>query len=265
MWHRGKRGFNLARLLYKLRLDHNVLSRDLRDMHVDTCPVADWNGETFQAVVDRLRAWQANGTGARSDGEREAFRSFPDGCDDADFVLHLLRRYDTDLRWWEVTANRNPRRTKKLLFNPLLLPGFNDSGAHLTNMAFYDGNLRMLKMAQEDGVARVAHAVHRLTREPADFLGLDAGLLEVGARADLALVDPQALAAWNPEATYRYVWRDCFEHHQIVNRPDGVVRGVMIAGRFAWQDGAYVPAYGVSRFGSVLRHRDHQQDLPIPA
>lgn len=265
MWHRGKRGFNLARVLYKLRLETNVLSRDLRDMHIDTCPVADWNGDTFDAVFERLRQWQGTGQGARSPAELEAFASFPESCDDADFVLHLLRRYDTDLRWWEVTANRNPKRIKKLLFNPLLLPGFNDSGAHLTNMAFYDGNLRTLKMAQEDGLARVAHAVHRLTAEPADFLGLEAGRLEVGARADLVLVDPAKLAAWNPDATYRYVWRDCFEHHQIVNRPDGVVRGVMIAGRFAWREGAYVPEYGRRRFGSVLRHRDHPQGVPVAA
>lgn len=265
MWHRGKRGFNLARLLYKLRLDHNVLSRDLAQMHVDTCPVADWNGSTFQAVFDRLLAWQKSGQGARSAAEAEAFASFPSTCDDADFILHLLRRYDTDLRWWEITANRNAKRTKELLFNPLLLPGFNDSGAHLTNMAFYDGNLRMLKMAQEDGVAKVSHAVHRLTREPADFLGLDAGRLEVGARADLVLVDPEALKQWNPDSTYRYQWRDCFEHHQIVNRPDGVVRGVMIAGRFAWQDGAYVPEYGRVAFGSVMRHRDHVEEVAVAA
>jgi len=147
----------------------------------------------------------------------------------------------------------------------LLLPGFNDSGAHLTNMAFYDGNLRMLKMAQEDGLARVAHAVHRLTREPADFLGLDAGRLEIGAQADLVLIDPARLKAWDPESTYRYVWRDCFEHHQMVNRPDGVVRGVMIAGRFAWREGAYLPEYGTRRFGSALRHRDHERGVPVAA
>jgi len=38
--------------------------------------------------------------------------------------------------------------TRKLLIDPVLLPGFNDSGAHLTNLAFYDCNLRALKLAK---------------------------------------------------------------------------------------------------------------------
>jgi N-acyl-D-aspartate/D-glutamate deacylase len=257
MWFSGKRGFGPARLKRWLRLSDNVLTRDLADMHIDTCPVGAWNGQTMQAVYARLRRWQQTGAGARDAAEAAAFAKFPPAPDEADFVLHLLREYDTALRWWTVTANRDPRLTKKLLFDPLLLPGFNDSGAHLTNMAFYDGNLRTLKLAQEDNVARVAQAVRRLTREPAEFFAIDAGRLEVGARADLCLIDPQALARWQPEATIRYVWRDCFAHHQLVNRPEGVVSLVMIAGRLAWRDGAYTPAFGRQRLGSVLRHREH--------
>jgi N-acyl-D-aspartate/D-glutamate deacylase len=36
-----------------------------------------------------------------------------------------------------------------LLLHPQALPGFNDSGAHITNMAFFDGNLMSLKLAQQ--------------------------------------------------------------------------------------------------------------------
>ncbi len=259
MWMKGKRGFGLARLKRWLRLDDNVLTRDLRDMTIDSCPVPDWSGETMQAVFDRLVEWQRSGHGARSAAEAEAFASFPRPiADDCDFFLHLLRRYDTDLRWWTVTANRYPELTKALLFHPLLLPGFNDSGAHLTNMAFYDGNLRTLKLAQEDGLARVAHAVHRLTQEPAEFFGLDVGVLRVGAQADIVVIDPQALRRYDPEAAVRYIWREVFSHHQLVNRPEGVVTHVMIGGRMAWRDGAYTAAYGRERFGRVLRHVEHE-------
>ncbi|MDI3259371.1 MAG: amidohydrolase family protein [Sinobacteraceae bacterium] len=260
MWFRGRRGFGLARLKHALRLDDNVLTRELADMHVETCPVSVWKGETLQTVYERLRHWQHTGQGARDADEAAAFAKFPQTPDEADFVLHLLREYDTDLRWWTVTANRDPQRTKKLLFHPLLLPGFNDSGAHLTNMAFYDGNLRTLKFAQQDGLARVAQAVRRLTREPAEFFAVEAGRLEVGARADLCVIDPQALSVWDPETTIRDVWRDCFAHHQLVNRPEGVMKHVMIAGRLAWCDGAYTPAFGRQRFGSALRHREHPMD-----
>lgn len=259
MWMRGKQGFGPARLKRLLRMDDNVLTRDLRDMTFDDCPIADWNGETMQAVYVRLVEWQRSGSGARSDEEAEAFASFPRLVgDDCEFFLHLLRRYDTELRWWTITANRDPKLTKALLFNPRLLPGFNDSGAHLTNMAFYDGNLRTLKLAQEDGVGRVARAVQRLSQEPAEFFGLDAGVLRVGGRADIVVIDPQALSTYDPDASVRYVYRAAFEHHQLVNRPDGVVTHVMIAGRMAWRDGAYTAVYGRERLGSVLRHAGHE-------
>lgn len=258
MWFRGKRGFDLARLKRWLRIDDNVLSRDLRDMVIDTCPLAEWNGEPLQTLFERLQRWQGDRQSARCAAEAEAFAGFPEACDEADFFLHLLRRFDTELRWWTVTANRDPQTVKRLLFHPLLMPGFNDSGAHLTNMAFYDANLRTLKIAQEDGEARVAQAVRRLTREPAEFLNIDAGRLEIGARADLVLIDPQRLRTWDPESTYRYQWRDCFAHHQLVNRPEGVVAGVMIAGRMAWQDDDYRPGFGRQRYGRVLLDATHE-------
>lgn len=265
MWFRGKRGFNLARLKRWLRLDDNVLSRDLRDMTIDTCPCAAWNGELMQSVFERLLAWQAGKPAVRSEEEAQAFASFPQDCDEAAFFLHLLRRYDTALRWWTITANRNRETTKALLFHPLLLPGFNDSGAHLTNMAFYDGNLRTLKFAQEDGVQKVAHAVHRLTCEPAAFLGIDAGRLAIGARADLVLIDPERLRAWNPDESFAYIWRECFENHQIVNRPDGVVTDVMIAGRYAWREGAAAPAFGQAVYGQVLLNRRREARETVTA
>lgn len=258
MWYHGRRGFSLARIKHWLRMDDNVLSRDLADMTIDDCPVPDWREETMAAVRERLLSWQRSGEGARSEAEAEAFASFAQAPDAADFLLHLLRRFDTDLRWWIISANRDMAVVEKLLFNPKLLPGFNDSGAHLTNMAFYDGNLRMLKIAQKQGEARVAEAVRRLTSEPADFFGIDAGRLEVGERADLLLVDPQRLASWEPEATYDYIWRDVFEHHQLVNRPEGVVRRVFVGGHCAFAEGEFTADFGVKRMGRLLRHRDHE-------
>lgn len=264
MWFHGKRGFNLARLKRWLRIDDNVLSRDLRDMRLDESPVSAWEGQTLQWVYERLQAWQ-RGAGVVEAPEAEVFAALPKPCDEADFMLGLLRRFDMALRWSTVTANRDPAVVKRLLFHPLLLPGFNDSGAHLTNMAFFDGNLRTLKIAQEDGEARVAQAVHRLTREPAEFLGIDAGRLEPGAQADLVLIDPERLRAWDPEQTYRFVHRDCFEAKQLVNRPEGVVSAVMIAGRMAWQDGAYLPDFGRERFGRVLLNHAHEAGIATPA
>ncbi|MGQ0696752.1 MAG: N-acyl-D-amino-acid deacylase family protein [Panacagrimonas sp.] len=265
MWLHGKHGFNKARLERWLRLDGNVLSRDLRDMTLDESQVAGWSDHTLQWAFERLLSWQDGRLTGATEEEAEVFAAMPRPCDEADFVLHLLRRFDTALRWWTVSANRDPKVVKRLLFHPLLLPGFNDSGAHLTNMAFYDGNLRMLRIAEEDGVQSVAKIVHRLTREAAEFFGIDAGRLEVGARADLVLIDPERLRSWDPESTYRFTWRECYAHRQLVNRPEGVVSGVWIGGSMAWCDGEYAADFGKRPFGRLMLDSKHEAGIPQAA
>ena len=56
-------------------------------------------------------------------------------ADEGDFMLQMLRSFDTDLSWSTVTANRDLKVVRELLMHPMLLPGFNDRRAHL-NMAF---------------------------------------------------------------------------------------------------------------------------------
>lgn len=254
VWTAGKDGRGVAGLKRRLHLEDFTITRDLDDMIVDgTAPVAAWDGDTLGDVLRRADAWQRTGEGARNEQEREAFAAMPtlDG-DEVTFLIHVLHAHDTDLRWYMISANRDSDGVRAALYDPQFLPGFNDSGAHLTNMAFYDANLRGLHLAQRDGLDRVGAHVRRLTRDPAEFFGLDVGTLDVGARADVAVIDPEALAGWDTETTYAYVWRDAFQHEQVVNRPPGVVTDTIVSGRRVWQDGAPTPALGVERAGRVL-------------
>ncbi len=255
MWQKGKSGFGLDALKRRLKREDLAFSRSLDDMFIDTCPVPEWKDESMAAIFARLRRWQAGDrSAARSEAESAAFAACPDSIgDDADFFLQLLRAYDTELYWYTVTANRDPAVTRRLIMHPKLLPGFNDSGAHLTNMAFYDCNLRALKMAAEDGDTGVAYMVRRLTRDPAEFFGIEAGRIEPGAPADITLVDPQALAAYDGEANIRSIWREDFEHKQLVNRSDGVVPWVIIGGTVVWQPDGATAALGREKCGRVLR------------
>lgn len=266
MWFKGKKGFGLSAIKRWLRREDNVLNRRLDDMTFSDCPMAHWNGETMQKAFDRLQQWQASGgkTGAVNAQEAELFAQLKNPIgDDAEFFLELLRHWDLQCRWETAVANRDPAMTKKLLFHPLTLPGFNDSGAHLTNLAFYDGNLRTLKFAQEDGIKQVANAVHRLTQAPAEFFGLNAGVLSEGVQADLVLVDPVALRKWNPEKTYQVIWRDLFSSKQVVNRPEGVVTHVMIAGKTAWTEGEFTRELGQQPFGRLMRAKDHAKEAEL--
>lgn len=253
MWMLGKQGFNLARLRRLLKREQYAFSRRMEDISVDSGPVPSvWFGETLAEILQRLQGWQATHQGARNVEEAQHFARAPQIADEVDFMLHLYRDYDTQLRTVTVTANRNPALTEKLLFDPQVLPGFNDSGAHLTNMAFYDGNLRGLQMAQRHGLEKVAWHVKRLTREPAEFFGVRGGRIAVGMPADVIVIDPLALQSYDSEAHTQYVWREEFQHHQMVNRSEGVVTASYIAGRAVWRNGQFTPCLGREKLGRVL-------------
>ncbi len=254
-WHHGRRGRNLAHLRTKLGLPDDLVVRELDLMIFDGAPVKEWDGESMQSVYDRLERFQAGTTdAARSDGEREAFGRFPSPIgDDAEFMLHMMRTYDKDFRFWVDVGNKGNRSTLDLLLYKHTLPGFNDSGAHITNMAFFDANLMSLKFAQADSLQTVATMVRRLTREPAEFFGLDVGTLEIGAQADLLLLDPEALKTWDSNDNRVFEYRELFQHKQMLNRSEGVVDTVWIKGEPVWRDGMATESLGSKPLGRALR------------
>ena len=253
MWEKGKSGFNLDHLKRKLRLENAFMTRDLNDHVIYRSPVPAWQGRTMAEVYVDYCAWRTSATTNLSESEIQAFTELGREIqDEAEFFLMLLKVFDRDIYWHYVSANRNPEVVKDLLLNPLLLPGFNDSGAHVTNMAFYDGNLRGLRIALEDSEETFSYMLKRLTREPAEFFGLDAGSLDIGSRADMVLINPAALRSYDGDAGIEYIYRDEYDCHQLVNRSDGVVEGVYVAGRKMWQGTAFTQQFGRERAGQAL-------------
>jgi N-acyl-D-aspartate/D-glutamate deacylase len=253
MWMHGKSGFGLARLKRLLRLEDYAFNRTLGDMVIDLCPLEDWQGLTFQQAFERVLASKEGRRDPLSDREAAIIAtSFTKVDDEADFMLAMLRTFDLELSWYTTSANRNEALVRELLMDPLLLPGFNDSGAHLTNMAFYDGNLRGLKLAAKGGEQDVAYMVKRLTRDAAEVFRVNGGTIEVGDQADLILVDPKALQQLDHHNTVQRIYRDEFQHDQLVNRTDGVVPLVMIKGHPTWLGDHFDERFGKQAFGRVL-------------
>ncbi len=169
-------------------------------------------------------------------------------------MFHILKTFDRRFVWKTISANADAAMVSRLTMSELFLPGFADSGAHLTNLAFYDVNLRALKIAMEaEGEAGAAFMVKRLTRDAADVFGLDAGSIDIGAQADLALIDPKALARHDGEENTTRIWREVLHNDQLVNRSDGVVRGVFIRGEEAWDGESFAPVFETRKLGRVLR------------
>jgi N-acyl-D-aspartate/D-glutamate deacylase len=263
MWMKGKQGWGIARLKRKFNLEDFAFNRNLADMTVDLCPQTNWQGISFQEALDRVLAIKsAILSEGVSDEERNLVQTdFLMVADEADFMLQMLRSFDTDLSWSTVTANRSMETVRELLMDPLLLPGFNDSGAHLTNMAFYDVNLRSLKLAATGGDADVSYMVKRLTKDAAEVFGVDGGSIYEGDIADLILVDPEKLAAYDGEQHVKRIHREEFQTEQLVNRSDGVVNLVMIGGHTAWENNDFSSHLGKTPMGRLLRsvHASPQQ------
>jgi len=255
MWMRGKQGWNLDRLKRKLNLEDFAFNRTLADMTVDRCPQKNWEGMDFQSVFDRvvlIKQDKCQEPVTKAE-QKLVQKDFFWIADEGDFMLQMLRTFDTDLTWSTVTANRDLKVVRELLMNPKLLPGFNDSGAHLTNMAFYDVNLRSLQLAAQGGDKDVSYMVKRLTKDAADVFGVAGGTVDEGDIADLILIDPEQLASYDGEGNVQRIHREEFKHEQLVNRSDGVVPFVMIGGHAAWENNEFTPDLGQKPMGRLLR------------
>ncbi len=254
MWSRGKSGFSVGHLRRLLRLENEFLTRDLNDMVIYRSTIEDWSGQSMAQLYQRYQFWQAHRESIDDIEEARTFAAMGDGIrDDGEFFLALLQHFDRDLHWHYVAANKDPEVIKKLLLHPRLLPGFNDSGAHVTNMAFFDGNLRALKIGLEESEHGFSHMLKRLTQEPAEFFGVDVGGLEVGDRADLVLLDPQRLSTYDGEASVEYTYRESFDCHQLVNRANGEVQGVFVNGEQIWNAQGPTASLGTQRLGRALK------------
>lgn len=256
MWRKGKSGRDLARLKRLLRVEEFALRRAPEEIFIEKSPVPEWKGESLAALTARARKFQATREGARGGAERAALDKFPLVEDDADVMFHLLKEYDRDFVWWTYSANADEKMMRRLVMDPIFQPGFADSGAHLTNMAFYDVNLRALKIANEErGEDGVAYMAKRLTRDAAALFDVNAGSIDPGAEADIVLIDPNRLKAYDGEANVARVKREALGAEQLVNRSDGVVAAVFLKGERVFAGGEFSASFETRKFGRVLRAR----------
>ena len=208
--------------------------RRFRDSKVLACPDASAVGRSFAELAEAQ------------------------GREVEDVFLDLVLTHGTALRWYTVMGNDRPGWLQWIVSHPAALIGFSDAGAHLRNMAHMSFPLRMLRMVREAELAgrpfmSVGRAVHRLTAEIADWLGIDAGTLAPGRRADLVVVDPRHLDARLDEV-HEAEMPGMGGLRRLVRRNDEAVPAVVVAGRVAARAGVASPGLGVERgFGRVLR------------
>ncbi|HEY4310069.1 MAG TPA: amidohydrolase family protein [Pirellulales bacterium] len=206
-----------------------VFHRDLADMWIVSSPVPGQEGKSFDEL-------------ARAAGKEPL-----------EYFMDLIAEHDSAVRWKTVVTNDRAAPRQFIFAHDTTLPGFNDSGAHARNMAFQDGGLQMLQQVLlNPQLMSIEKAIHKLTGQSAEWLGIDAGFLRPGARADVVVVDPQKLRTGLGAPIEHYDDR-LHGAMRMVKRSDGVVRQVLVGGRVAFEDAQFVPEFGRERFGRLLR------------
>lgn len=220
------------RRFYGEKLSPRVWQRDFGDAIILDCPDKTLVGRDFDSVAT----------------ER--------GIHVVDLFLDLVVEYGQQLRWYTTVGNHNEPRLCRTLTDENILVTFSDAGAHIRNMAFYNLPLRFLKLVKKSHDAgnpmmSLGRAVWRMTGEQADWLGVDAGKIREGDRADLVIIDPNGFA--QDLETVHWEEMEGFGQQRLVNRNPGLVDYVVINGRIALADGVVCEALGNDKgFGQYL-------------
>jgi N-acyl-D-aspartate/D-glutamate deacylase len=219
----------------RIKLGPSLWHRDFHDAAIVDCPDKSLIGKSFGAIAD----------------ER--------GLHPLDAFLDVLvENGERNVRWTTTVANHRPKQLNKLAADPSIHMGFSDAGAHLRNMAFYNFPLRMLKRTRDAHRAgapfmSIERAVYRLTREVAEWFGIDAGTLCEGDRADFVVIDPaglnEAVDGYHEEAVPFYGGL-----RRMVNRNDDAVVATGVGGAVVFRAGQFRDGYGRTvKSGRYLR------------
>ncbi|MFN8284257.1 MAG: amidohydrolase family protein [Chitinophagales bacterium] len=221
--------------------------------------VKEWNHKSASVFPKALKEmWIVNSPNPSHIGKNFEQVAKEANVEPVEHFMNLLAEHDTRIRWKCETSNHRESVRMELLSNEHCLPGFNDSGAHNLNMAFHDGGLHLLKQSVNNpSILPIEKAIYRLTKEAADFFGIDAGDISVGKRADLIIIDPSKLQTdLNTEPIE--------DHHpqfdggyRLIKRSGKVVQHVFINGNEAYTNNGVVAFHkdlGKKKiFGKLLR------------
>jgi len=221
----------------KAVLTKGLWHRDFSDCWVTECPDASLVGKNFRQL------------GQARD------------LDAVDAYFELACQYREALKWTTCYGNQREAIMRKLLASPWTHPGFADSGAHLRSIAQYNFPLRFLKYVRDADLAgesfmELGKAVRRCSGELADFIGVDAGYLRVGDRADLVVINPQGLDDRLDELHEAPM--EVLGLVRVVKRNDAAVALTVINGRIAYRRGLEYPddLGKAQRYGHFLPARD---------
>lgn len=174
-----------------------------------------------------------------------------------DYFLDTIIQYNKQIRWTTTIANDRKEKYKELYNFPYNLISFSDAGAHLNNMAFYNFPLKMIKVVQDsidegNPIMSMEKCIWRLTKEQADWFGLDCGYLAKGKIADIVIIDPSKMDQVTEQVETAPIV-EFNNYPRLVNRNKGVISEVLVGGKLIFKEGNFTTGYGkAKRYGRFL-------------
>jgi N-acyl-D-aspartate/D-glutamate deacylase len=218
---------------YRKKFAPKVWHRDLSIAYILECPDESLVGKNFMQIAEEK------------------------GLHPVDALLDLIIEYDKRIRWTTTLGNDRPEKYKFLYNFPHNLISFSDAGAHLNNMAFYDFPLKMIKNvldAERQGapIMPLEKCIWRLSKEQADWFGLDCSYIAEGKVADINILDPSHFDSITEKVSEAPI-EEFDNYRRLVNRNNGAVSAVMVGGELIYEKGEFVPGYGTEKkYGRFL-------------
>lgn len=128
------------------------------------------------------------------------------GVDPARHWLKMMRDSEGQSTFNCHLFNPSLDRLEDVITTDWCMPGLGDAGAHVGQVMDCGWATFALSYWHRDrGVYSLEEAVHRLAAIPAHVMGLtDRGILEVGAKADINVIDIERLTECHPEFVYDF-------------------------------------------------------------
>lgn len=218
---------------YRKKFAPKVWHRDLSIAYILECPDESLVGKNFMQIAEEKNLHPV------------------------DAFLDLIIEYDKKIRWTTTIGNDRPEKYKFLYNSPYNLISFSDAGAHLNNMAFYDFPLKMIRYVmdaekQSNPIMPMEKCIWRLTKEQADWFGLDCSYIAKGKIADINILDPSKLGNVTEDVSEAPI-EEFDGYTRLVNRSEGVVTHVLVGGEVIYKQGEFVQGYGTEKkFGRFL-------------
>ncbi|MCB9033804.1 MAG: amidohydrolase family protein [Chitinophagales bacterium] len=178
-----------------------------------------------------------------------------------DCFLDMIIEYDKKIRWTTTIGNDRPEKYKDLYNYKYNIISFSDAGAHLTNMAFYDFPIQMIKQVQDSidknkPIMTMEKCIWRLSKEQADWFGVDACYIAEGKVADINIINPQYLKDVKDEVETAPI-EEFNDFERLVNRNKNLMSYVIVGGKIIFEQDNFVEGYGKSfKTGRFLKYQN---------